>query len=195
MHTHTHTHKHTHTSIHTYLHCGARITCACTNTHIHVHTHSYIYLQCGVARRETSSPPPVRWQWAASNCTDIYSCVCICVCPCMNVCVFMCIFMCVKTVEMFELFTSRSTNMCIDTVTGTGTRTNTYTYTYIHTYTKNCTNPTLLSYVLSPFDQILKKKVLNSTILGPKVKKKRRGERKEWLHATTPDSERRRGHT
>jgi hypothetical protein len=29
-----------------------------------------------------------------------------------------------------------------------------------------------LSYVLSPFDQILKKKVLNSTILGPKIKKK-----------------------
>jgi hypothetical protein len=46
----------------------------------------------------------------------------------------------------------------------------------------------ILSYVLSPFDQILKTKVLNST-----KSKKKDGERKEWLHATTPDSERRRG--
>jgi hypothetical protein len=38
---------------------------------------------------------------------------------------------------------------------------------------------TLLSYVLSIFDQILGGKVLNSTKLG----QKRRGEWKEWLHA------------
>jgi hypothetical protein len=68
----------------------------------------------------------------------LFVCVCVCVCACMHACVFVCMY-----ARMYVF-------MCLCV----------YVRMYVRMYVRS-----VLSYVLSPFDQILIKKVLNSTKL------------------------------